>query len=98
MAKLPIKVKAELERIQADVIPFTYSVVEKYRAEELEMDNTDYEDYGHRLLNRARGRLDAYYLMIETMLKAYNCYYGYNEWHVNSDGDRVLGYRRYHFQ
>ena len=79
MAKLPIKVKAELERIQAEVIPFNYSVIEKYRAAELDMDNTDYEDYGERILNRARGRLDAYYLMMESMLTAYNCYSGYSE-------------------
>ncbi len=96
MAKLPIKVRAELERIQEREIPHHYGVIEMYKRELQEMDETDYVKYGE--MCRAQGRLDSYHLMIESMLKAYNCYYGFNEWHVNRDGDRVLGYRRYHFQ
>ncbi len=96
MAKLPIKVKAELERIQSTEIVYHHGVVVMYKEKLADMDERDYINYGH--MKYAEGRLESYYLMIEATLKAYNCYYGFSEWHINRDGDRVIGYRRYHFQ
>ncbi len=78
MAKLPIKVKAELERIQEREIPHHYGVIEMYKRELQEMDETDYVKYGE--MCRAQGRLDGCYLTIENMLHAYNCYKGYSDW------------------
>ena len=84
MAKLPVKLRAELVRVQEQTVPHLANITNK-------MDNQDAslpEWISEKPVDYYRGLLDGAYVTIEVMLMAYNCYGGFSE-------DKEKGHRIY---
>jgi len=89
MAKLPIKLKEQMERVQNESIPTIASHIARINAgcEHLPSWITN------KTVDYYKGLLDGEYSMIERCLHAYNCYHGYME----ADGSKKVGSKEYYF-